>query len=176
MCAQFNAPQPKGIVMSRVATGLALAGAMLLIGAGAATADDAMGVLTVPDNSKLNWQPAPPTLPHTMSLVVLAGDPSKPGPFVLRVLMPPNTVIAPHTHKTAENLTVISGDFYHAHGDKVDKSQGTEVHTGGFVYLPAMHAHYLWTTTEPAVLQVTGTGPFGVDYINPADDPSKPHG
>ena len=163
--------------MNRYATmGVALAGVLALGGVATAIADDSMGVITVSDNSKLDWQPAPPTLPHNMSLVVLAGDPAKPGPFVLRVLMPPNTVIAPHTHKTAENLTVISGDFYHAHGDTVDKSQGTEVHTGGFVFLPAMHAHYLWTTTEPAVLQVTGTGPFGVDYINPADDPSKQKG
>ncbi len=29
--------------------------------------------------------------------------------------------------------------------------------------------------SEPAVIQVTGTGPFGVQYINPADDPSKSH-
>ena len=25
---------------------------------------------------------------------------------------------------------------------------------------------------EGAINQVTGTGPFGVDYVNPADDPS----
>lgn len=28
---------------------------------------------------------------------------------------------------------------------------------------------------KPAVIQVTGTGPFGVQYINPADHPSKGH-
>ena len=33
----------------------------------------------------------------------------------------------------------------------------------------------LWTTTKPAVLEVTGKGPFGVDYINPTDDPGKQH-
>ncbi|MDR7036600.1 hypothetical protein J2X36_001341 [Methylobacterium sp. BE186] len=32
----------------------------------------------------------------------------------------------------------------------------------------------LWTDSEPAVLQVSGTGPFGLTYINPADDPSRP--
>ena len=70
---------------------------------------------------------------------------------------------------------MISGDFYHGHDKKIDESKGMEVHTGGFVFLPANHVHSLWTKSEPAVIQVTGTGPFGVNYINPADDPSKGH-
>ena len=74
--------------MKRHATmGVALAGLLALGGAATAIAADSMGVITVPDNSKLDWQPAPPTLPHNMSLVVLAGDPAKPGPFVLRVVV-----------------------------------------------------------------------------------------
>ena len=108
-------------------------------------------------------------------ITMLQGDPAKPGPFTLRLTMPANTVIAPHTHAQDESVTVISGDFYHGHENTVDRSKGTEVHTGGFVFLPADHVHSLWTGSEPAVIQVTGTGPFGVQYINPADDPSKGH-
>lgn len=147
--------------------------ALVVLSLAPSRAESPKDLILLPDNGDAKWGPAPPSLPKGMQLVVLAGDPSKEGPFVLRVMVPPNTVIAPHTHKTAENLTVISGDFYHGHGDKVDKSSGTELHTGGFVYLPAKHSHYLWTENEATVLQVTGTGPFGVDYINPADDPSK---
>ena len=33
--------------------------------------------------------------------------------------------------------------------------------------------HSLWTKDQPAVIQVNGTGPFGLNYVNPADDPSK---
>jgi hypothetical protein len=38
---------------------------------------------------------------------------------------------------------------------------------------PAKHAHYAWTGGEESVLQVQFTGPGGIDYINPADDPRK---
>jgi hypothetical protein len=38
---------------------------------------------------------------------------------------------------------------------------------------PAKHAHYAWTGNEEGVLQVQFTGPGGIDYINPADDPRK---
>jgi hypothetical protein len=32
--------------------------------------------------------------------------------------------------------------------------------------------HYVWATV-PTVIQVHGMGPFGIDYVNPADDPRK---
>ena len=35
------------------------------------------------------------------------------------------------------------------------------------------HPHYVWTTNEEAVLQLHFTGPGGIDFINPADDPRK---
>ena len=46
---------------------------------------------------------------------------------------------------------------------------------GGFVYLPGGTPHYVWTTGTDSVVQVTGTGPFGLIYVNPEDDPSKQH-
>jgi len=54
-----------------------------------------------------------------------------------------------------------------------DKNSGDQLNLGAFVYLPAMMPHSVWTKGENTVVQVTGTGPFGLDYINPADDPSK---
>jgi hypothetical protein len=33
-------------------------------------------------------------------------------------------------------------------------------------------AHYAWFT-EPTVFQVHGVGPWGVTYVNPADDPRR---
>jgi hypothetical protein len=44
---------------------------------------------------------------------------------------------------------------------------------GSLWVYPAKHAHYAWTGTEEAILQVQFTGPGGIDYINPADDPRK---
>lgn len=166
--------------MNHLAKGVLL-GAVLLAGAAPARAQEggpmamAGGLKISPDGNDMDWQPAPAILPKGMMIAMLAGDPAKPGPFTIRLTMPANTVIAPHTHSKDENVTVISGDFYHGHDAKIDKAKGTEIHTGGFVFLPADHVHSLWTGNEPAVIQVTGTGPFGVQYVNPADDPSKGH-
>lgn len=150
-----------------------LIGAGLVLGTAPAPADPAADMKILADGNDAQWQPAPPSLPKGMMITILSGDPAKPGPFTIRLTIPAGTVIAPHTHAQDENVTVISGDFYHGHDKTVDKEKGTEVHTGGFVFLPANHVHSLWTTSEPAVIQVTGTGPFGVRYVNPADDPSK---
>jgi hypothetical protein len=68
---------------------------------------------------------------------------------------------------------VLSGPVFHAMGDKLDPSRGEEMEAGGFVYLPAKTNHSVWTTTSEAIVQVTGTGPFGANYVNPADDPGK---
>ena len=153
----------------------ALAAGLLLSACAAAWAAEGSGMTIMSDGDDMQWQAAPDTLPKGMMITLLSGDPSKPGPFTLRLTMPANTVIAPHTHAQDENVTVISGDFFHGHDDVIDRAKGTKVHTGGFVFLPANHVHSLWTTGEPAVIQVTGTGPFGVQYIRESDDPSKKH-
>ena len=152
---------------------LLCAGAVIAVGLHHAEAAEAENMTLLPSSDAVQWAPAPPTFPKGTKLAVLAGDPSKPGLFVLRVMAPPNTVIAPHTHNTAETVTVISGDVYHEMGEKLDKSRGDLLKAGGFVYLPGNMPHSLWSKDEAVVVQVIGTGPFGINYINPADDPSK---
>lgn len=132
-------------------------------------------MMLLKDNDAAQWSKAPADLPHNMQITILTGDPAKPGPFVLRLKIPANTVIAPHTHSADENVTVLSGDFYHGMGNTIDREQGKLVDAGGYVFLPANMAHSLWTTKDPAVIQVTGTGPFGLNYVNPADDPANAH-
>lgn len=153
---------------------IASAVALVALGYGtAAGAEDSTGTTIVPSVDAVTWAPAPASLPKGTLIVLLNGDPSKPGPFVLRVKFPPNTVVFAHRHATPENLTVLSGEFYHEVGEQVDKSHGDRVGPGGFVYLPSMTPHSLWTTDAPTIVQVTGTGPFGLLYVNPAEDPSK---
>ena len=138
-----------------------------------AGAEEAGRMVLVPNDAAVKWQAAPANLPKGSQLAVLAGDPGKPGPFALRVKFPPNTLVAPHRHATDENLTVISGELYHGMGEAVDKAHGHPLDQGGFAYLPGGTPHYVWTTASESVVQVTGTGPFGLIYVNPEDDPSK---
>lgn len=117
------------------------------------------------------WQPAPDSLPKGARLAVLSGDPAKPGPFAFRIKVPAGYVVMPHTHPSAENITVISGQIYHATGPSLRRGAGMAVGEGDFVYLPPAMPHSVWTTRSPAVIQVNGTGPFTISYIRPQDDP-----
>src|SRR5438067_633368 len=57
----------------------------------------------------LKWGDVPPGSPPGAKMAVLAGDPNKKGPFTVRMQAPAGYKVPPHTHPTAENLTVISG-------------------------------------------------------------------
>ena len=151
-----------------------LAGGLMLLGTGAAAPAAGAPTMTVlPDDSAVQWSQSPPSLPSNTRISILSGDPAQPGPFTLRLRMPAGTVIAPHTHATAENLTVLSSAIVHDMGETMDKARGRPVAASGFVFLPGNMPHSLWTTTEAAEIQVTGTGPFDLHYINAADDPSQ---
>ncbi len=162
--------------MRQAARTFALGLTVLLAGSASGFAQgghDGHGAVTLPDAAAATYHKGPPDLPKGTQISLIMGDPAKPGPFVLRVKFPAQTVIAPHTHSEAETLTILSGSIYHQHGRTIDRAAGEELRAGGFVYLPKDMPHSLWTTEQPVELQVNGSGPFGLDYINPADDPSK---
>jgi anti-sigma factor ChrR (cupin superfamily) len=144
--------------------------AFLLASANTAVAADDM---KRPINSDdLKWGPAPPVLPKGAEITVLSGDPSKDGPYVLRLKMPSGYKVPAHNHPTTENVTVISGNFHIGMGDKFDEKKGIELTAGGYGEAPAKMNHYAWAST-PSVVQVHGQGPFAITYVNPTDDPSK---
>lgn len=164
--------------MGRCAWTMAAGVAALLCGSSQGMAQDnhgqdSQGMVSFPDGASVVYQPGPPNLPKGTQISMVSGDPAKPGPFVLRIKAPANTVIAPHTHSEAETLTILAGSIYHQHGTTLNKAAGQHLKAGGFVFLPKDMPHALWTTAEPVELQVNGSGPFGLNYINPADDPSR---
>jgi len=122
--------------------------------------------------ASIKWGGPPPSLPPGSKIAVIAGDPSKAEPFVLRAQVPAGYKIAPHWHPGDENLTVLSGTIALGMGETWDESKMKPVGTGGYAALPAQMRHYFISKT-PATFQVHGTGPFVVNYVNPADDPSK---
>ena len=126
------------------------------------------------NSSDLKWGPAPAVFPAGAQMAVLSGDPTKAGEmFVARTRFPPNYQVPAHTHPYTESVTVMSGSVYLGEGEKLDTEKGTLLKAGSYVLNPAKHAHYGWTKNEEAVVQVQGTGPAAIDYINPADDPRK---
>ena len=127
---------------------------------------------TVVPADKMVFSPGPPTLPRGAQIAVLHGSPAKEGPFVIRLKFPPNFEIAPHRHSKEEHVTVISGRFGMATGEKLDRQSAPLLVPGSFVRIPQGMAHYAWTDQE-TVVQINGMGPFDVIYVNPDDDPRK---
>jgi len=118
----------------------------------------------------IKWGPAPPAMPKGAKLAVLQGDPGKPGPFVVRLMVPAGYRIPPHWHTQDESLTVISGTFYLGTGDRVETSEAHTLTAGAFHFLSGKDHHYL-VAKSPAVIQINGNGPFDVTYVNAGDDP-----
>ncbi len=145
---------------------------LLMLGVAAPAWAQTMAVVDGPGSVK--WGPAPPVLPKGAEIAVLTGDPSKDGFYVLRLRMPENYRIPAHHHPTAENVTILSGDFHAGMGDTLDQQKGKSFAPGGFISVPPGMNHFAWTS-EPTVIQVDGTGPFVIVYVNPEDDPSKAH-
>jgi len=121
---------------------------------------------------QLQWEPTPSIVPKGAQMSVLSGDPTKTGPFTMRLKLPASYKIPAHSHPTAERVTVISGEFNFGMGDKLDEAKAEKLGSGGFVDLPADMSHYAFTSPE-TVIQIDSDGPFVIKYVNPADDPSK---
>jgi quercetin dioxygenase-like cupin family protein len=130
--------------------------------------DDKDVKIFTPDDIK--WQDAPASLPPGAKMAVLDGDPSKEGPFVIRVKMPDGYRVPPHTHPRQERATVISGTLNIGMGDTFDADKCKAMPAGSFGTWPAGMKHFGWMKGE-TVLQLHGTGPWAVNYVNPKDDP-----
>ena len=152
---------------------LTLAAALLaaLSGAAAATAAQASHVMADPGG--ITWGPGPASLPAGAQAAVLEGDPAKPGAFTIRIRMPNGYAIAPHWHPADEHVTVLHGTFVMGLGNTVDRSKGHELRAGAFAMMPTGTRHFAWTKGE-TIIQLHGTGPWGITYVNASDDPRRP--
>ena len=149
-------------------------GTAAVIGTAALVQADVTHHKVVPADA-VEWGPAQASLPPGAQAAALLGHPTKPGPFVLRLKFPAGFTIPPHRHSKDEFVTVISGAFAIAAGEKPDRAAAKPLPAGSFVHLPAGMAHYAMTA-EPTVVQINGVGPFDVQYVDPKDDPRKNQG
>ena len=118
----------------------------------------------------ITWKPFP-AFPPTVRLAVVVGDPSKPGPYTIRVRVPQGVKLMPHRHPEDRVYTVISGVFYIGLGDRFEPDK-LEAHApGDVVVLPGNTSHFHWAKSGEYVTQVTAIGPLGLEYVDPKDDP-----
>ena len=119
------------------------------------------------------WKPFA-AFPALARLAILVGDPTMPGPFVIRVRLPGNVRMMPHRHSEDRIYTVISGVFYVGLGDVFDESKLTAHAPGSVVVLPAGTAHFHWARSGEYITQVSAIGPLGLEYVDSAHDPRRP--
>lgn len=118
------------------------------------------------------WNAGPPSLPPGAQAAVLHGDPAKDGLFAMRLKLPAGYRIAPHSHPKPEVVTVISGAFHVGMGEVADKAKAQRLPAGSFFAFDPGMAHYAHVDEE-TVIQINSSGPWAINYVNPADDPRE---
>jgi len=118
---------------------------------------------------ELDWQPIA-SMAAPAEIAVIEGDLSQEEPFTFRLRLPADYRIEPHVHPAYERVTVLEGTLHFAHGETFDREKATALPVGGVAIMAPGDAMFGYTE-EPTVIQLHGTGPWGIEYIDPADDP-----
>ena len=95
----------------------------------------------------------------TNEQAVLFGDPTKPGPYVVRLRWFPGNMSRPHFHENDRYFVVISGTWWVGTGEKFDPGSTVSVPAGSYVIYYAGKVHYDGAKDEETVIQVWGMGP-----------------
>jgi quercetin dioxygenase-like cupin family protein len=120
----------------------------------------------------LRWGVQPPGLPEGGRVAVVRGDPSKAGPFTIRIDLPDGYTVPPHWHPTSERITVLEGTFLMGDGREWSDKSLQPLRAGQDVTVAARQPHYVRAKGR-TMAEIRSTGPFEITYVNPADDPRK---
>ena len=144
----------------------------LLFVALAALSGDATTAEEVPagtirlEAASLVWKAAPAPFPPGMETVVLEGDPRSSEIFTLRLRAPAGARLAPHTHPLPERVTVIQGAIGVGFGSEYDPNRLRIFRAGDYYVNPPGVPHFVGFV-EDSVVQVTGRGPWSLEWISP---------
>lgn len=100
---------------------------------------------------------------------VLAGDPTKAGPYTIALSVPADTRIAAHTHRDDRSAIVVSGTWYFGYGAMADPAQAKPLPPGSFYTESANDPHFALTRETPVTVYISGFGPTDTEYV--AADP-----
>jgi quercetin dioxygenase-like cupin family protein len=96
-----------------------------------------------------------------VSVAVVDGNP-KEGPYTVRAKFEPGLKIPAHMHPDTRVVTVISGTYYFAQGDKYDEKAIQGYAPGTVIVIPANTPHYAGSAEEGVIVQESGVGPTGI--------------
>ena len=95
----------------------------------------------------------------TNESAVLFGDPSKPGPYVVRLKWLPGNMSRPHFHPNDRFFVVLSGTWWMGTGDTFDPDRTVPAPAGSYVIHYGGKVHYDGAKGEETIIQVWGMGP-----------------
>lgn len=95
----------------------------------------------------------------------LLGDSSQGGAWVDRVKIPAGKRVLAHTHSHDEIVTVIEGTWYVGEGARFDAAKLKAYPAGSFIVIPAGIPHFVAAENGPVIVQLSGNGKFGTDYL-----------
>ncbi|NEJ90006.1 alpha/beta fold hydrolase [Rhizobium leguminosarum] len=107
-----------------------------------------------------------------VKMIVLAGDPSKPGPYSIELRVPAHTHIASHSHRDDRSALVVSGEWHFGYGPKASDADTSVLGPGSFYTEPANAAHFAFTGNKAATVFITGVGPSDTQYVDAAEAPA----
>lgn len=157
----------KGFLTGKIAA-IAVAGALMLVIVQAGKSPLRAAAQNAMQNPALNPAALQYKLPDQIKWTedasgarsaVLAGDPSKPGIYVMMVEWTPHHMSHPHFHPNDRFITVLSGTWWVGTGTKYDPDATVAMPQGSFVRHVANQVHYDGAKDVPAVLEIVGEGP-----------------
>jgi quercetin dioxygenase-like cupin family protein len=96
---------------------------------------------------------------------VVAGDPTKAGPYTIRLSIPANTKIQAHTHRDNRTAVVVAGVWYFGYGPVADAGAEKALPAGSFYTEPGGVAHFAETKASGVVVYISGNGPTDTIYV-----------
>jgi quercetin dioxygenase-like cupin family protein len=115
---------------------------------------------------EMKWSPQGGLALPGIEQVSLVGDPSKPGPYTIRLKFPAGYKLAPHTHPDPREVTILSGTWYTGYGEQADPALFKALPAGSFYTEPANLPHFV-QVREAVIIQVSGVGPSGRAFVGP---------
>ena len=141
--------------IQRLAAAVSVIALGMLGVANAAELDPAAVVYKLPDQIKWN----PPSAAGAQN-AVLAGDPNKPGLYVvLNKWLKGNHFSRPHFHPNDRFITVLQGTWWVGSGTKFDPANTVPMPASSFVTHYGKQVHWDGAKDEDAVLLIVGEGP-----------------
>lgn len=143
--------------------------AVVLVAANHLVAAETSAVMLTP--ADLKWSDVA-SLPAGAKLALIEGQMGEAGPITARIKFPANYRLPAHWHPGVERVTVLSGTFLYGMGEQADMARTTAFPAGSLIVMPPKMTHFVFTKDE-TIVQLNVMGPWGITYVNPADDPRK---